>query len=83
MGAKGVRYLPVVVDASHVVDAEVVSEEGTEGQGEGEEEEVVEVVDKVVVGVLSRESVRIAGRLTETEGAVRVVALAPPASLAA
>lgn len=85
MGSKGVRFLPVVTDESQDrKGGEVVLEEGVSDLSTAEavplkEEEHAAENDttegpsgaQVVVGVLSRESVRIAGRLTETERAVQ------------
>lgn len=84
MESKGVRFLPVVVDLpppaslfgsdapfARTWPGQRREELGEEQQGSNHTTLPFEQLPRVVVGVLSRDSVRIAGRLTETERAIR------------
>ena len=92
MESKGVRFLPVVADVPPATslfgsDAPFARtwpgqrrEELAEGQKDSNHTSLpFEQLPRVVVGVLSRDSVRIAGRLTETERAIRDRPLSTPA----
>lgn len=91
MGSKGVRFLPVVVDLPASTPPSPASAPSGGRSPESEQPEAPQAKDggdrtmanfkgpaQAVVGVLSRDSVRIAGRLTETERAIRDRPPSPP-----
>lgn len=81
MGSKGVRFLPVVVNLESPPGPVTSVTRRSELLNANEELEGIEPVEysaQAVVGILSRESLRIAGRLSETERAIREVSRLPP-----